>query len=313
MKRMSIILFVVTAFVLAACGMNPAEKLQEAASEKVAETLVEQATGLENLDVNTEDGSVTYSVDDGEGGTMEVAVAQDTDMSNIDGMGFTIPLPAGLVNGAKQVTDKNGEPMMIGLTAELDGLTIAQLVDDLHGTLTAQGFVYNGAAGETAPDTSVANFMPFIAYTHPDGYQFSIIGDDSGLILSLIKVDDGSGQNDTGQNGETAVTLPTTLDGSMNVDKTSFGTQEAVVITLVLNEPQAEDAWVGIVPSDTPHGLEADGDAADLTYEYVSNAVDGKITLYAPSEPGSYDVRMYSTDSASANGVELASVTIVVK
>lgn len=311
MKRMSIILFVLATFILSACGLNPAEKLQEAAAEKAAEVIAEKATGLENLDINTEDGSMSFSVDDGEGGTTSVDVAQDADTSNMNGMGFTIPLPTGLVNGAKQVTNQNGEPLLVSLTAELDGLTFAQLVDALHTTLTSQGFVYNSATGETAPDTSAANFLPFVIYTHPDGYQFSIIGDDSGLMLSLIKVDAGSGQSDG--DGGTAVTLPTTLNGSMTLDKSSYNIDEAIVITLVLNEPQAADAWVGIVPSDTPHGLESDGDEVDLTYEYVSNAVDGKITLYAPSEPGSYDVRMYNTDDSSANGVELASVTITVK
>lgn len=309
MKRMSIILLLLFAFVLSACGMNPAEKLQEAAAEKVAETLVEQATGLENLDLNTDDGSVSYSADDGEGGTIAVDVTENSDLSAISGMGFTIPLPDGLVNGITQATDKNGEAMLISTTAEFEGLTFAQFIDAMHASLISQGFVYSGAPGEEAPDTTVANFMPMVIYTHPDGYQFSMMGDDSGAILSLLKADEGSMG---GSNGKTAVVIPTTLDGSMNVDKSSYSVGEAIEVTLVINTPLADDAWVGIVPSDTPHGLESDNDAADVTYAYVSNAVDGKVILYAPNEAGSYDVRLLNTDNG-VNGVELSSITITVK
>ncbi|MCZ7669601.1 MAG: hypothetical protein M5U34_21705 [Chloroflexi bacterium] len=49
MKRMSIILFVLATFILSACGLNPAEKLQEAAAEKAAEVIAEKATGLEKF------------------------------------------------------------------------------------------------------------------------------------------------------------------------------------------------------------------------------------------------------------------------
>ncbi|MCZ7669602.1 MAG: hypothetical protein M5U34_21710 [Chloroflexi bacterium] len=47
------------------------------------------------------------------GGTTSVDVAQDADTSNMNGMGFTILLPTGLVNGAKQVTNQNGEPLLV--------------------------------------------------------------------------------------------------------------------------------------------------------------------------------------------------------
>ena len=308
MKRMSIILLVLFAFVLSACGMNPAEKLQEAAAEKVAETLVEQATGLENLDVNTDDGSVSYSADDGEGGTIAVDVTENSDLSAISGMGFTIPLPDGLINGATQATDKNGEAMLISTTAEFDGLTFAQFIDAMHASLISQGFVYSGAPEQSAPDTTVADFIPMVIYTHADGYQFSMMGDDSGAILSLLKADAGSVEE---SNGETAVAIPTTLDGSMTTDKSSYNVGEAIEVTLVLNTPLADDAWVGLVPSAIPHGLESDSDASDVYYDYVSSAVDGKLLLYAPNEAGSYDVRLLNTDHG-ANGVELASITITV-
>lgn len=309
MKRILIVLIVLFTLTFSACGMNPAEKLQEAASEKVAETLVEQATGLENLDVNTSDGSVSFSADDGEGGTIAVDVTENVDLSAITGLGFTIPLPAGLVNGTTQTTDKDGETMLISTTAEFDGLTFAQFIDAMHTSLTSQGFVYSGAPEQEAPDATATDFIPMVLYTHPDGYQFNMIGDDNGALISLLKAEAGTTMD--GANGNTAVSLPTTLDGSMKLDNETYKTGAAVEVTLVINTPLADDAWVGIVPSETPHGLEADSDTVDTTYAYINSAQDGKIILYAPTTAGSYDVRLFNTDSAT-NGVELASTTITI-
>ena len=188
-----------------------------------------------------------------------------------------------------------------------NGITFAQFLETMHESLVGQGFTYMSASGETAPDPTVANFMPMVIYTHPDGYQFSMIGDDSTVITSLLKAEESGG---AGVDGNTAVTLPTTLDGSMKLDNNNYKTGAAVEVTLVINTPLADDAWVGIVPSETPHGLESDSDTVDTTYAYISNAQDGKIILYAPTTAGSYDVRLFNTDAAS--GVELASTIITV-
>lgn len=70
-----------------------------------------------------------------------------------------------------------------------------------------------------------------------------------------------------------------------------------------------EDAWIGIVPSSTAHGEEAVNDSANLGYQHLNKRSRGKVTLTAPTEPGSYDVRMFDTDS---DGKEVASVTFEV-
>lgn len=66
-----------------------------------------------------------------------------------------------------------------------------------------------------------------------------------------------------------------------------------------------EDAWIGIVPRDTPHGTEAAGDSADLDFVRLDGRRRGTAGLEAPEEEGAFDVRIYSSDS---NGAEGASV-----
>ena len=69
------------------------------------------------------------------------------------------------------------------------------------------------------------------------------------------------------------------------------------------------DAWVGIIPSDVPHGSEATNDENDLDYEYLDGQESGALTFVAPNEVGSYDFRLHDTDQ---DGQEVASVTFQV-
>lgn len=65
-------------------------------------------------------------------------------------------------------------------------------------------------------------------------------------------------------------------------------------------------AWIGIVPSKVPHGLEFDADPVNLGYEYLKSRSRGKADLKLPVEPGEYDVRMFDSDES---GDEVASVS----
>lgn len=180
-----VLLFVVLA--LAACGANPVEKLEEEASAQIAEQIIEQAGGAEDVQIEMDGDSVSYSVDDGEGGEISVDANTGEALDAITGMGFDIPLPAGLKNGTLQRVDENGEEVMINAQAELDGITLQQFVDELHATLTAQGFTYMDMTGSGATEPDVAA-MPMVVYTiESDGIQFTIMGDDSGVILGLTK------------------------------------------------------------------------------------------------------------------------------
>jgi len=71
----------------------------------------------------------------------------------------------------------------------------------------------------------------------------------------------------------------------------------------------AENAWIGIVPTDTPHGKESENDPVNLGYEHLDGRSRGSVELQLPTTPGTYDMRMFDSDS---NGNEVGSVTFEV-
>ena len=71
-----------------------------------------------------------------------------------------------------------------------------------------------------------------------------------------------------------------------------------------------KNAWLGIVPSDIPHGKESVNDKHNLDYDFIEKRTKGTSVLSAPSQEGEYDVRLHDSDD---NGREVASVSFTVK
>ena len=69
-------------------------------------------------------------------------------------------------------------------------------------------------------------------------------------------------------------------------------------------------AWVGIIPSDVPHGSEDENDQHDLSYRYLDKKTQGLLVFNAPKKPGKYDFRMHDTDD---NGNEITYIEFTVK
>ncbi len=189
MKQKSIFLIIVLTLVLSACGLNPVEKLEEKAAEQIAEKIVEQATGAEDVQFDVDGDSASYSVTDEDGNTITVDANQEANLDTFTGMGFNIPLPDGLVNGTVQEVEENGEVMMVSGVFEMENVDIETFYSEIHASLIAAGFTYFDMMGGegTAPDPTDPNFVPLSSYTHEDGYQFSIMGDESGIILGLVR------------------------------------------------------------------------------------------------------------------------------
>ena len=309
MKHKVIILTVFLTFALAACGANPIEQLEEEASEQIAEQILEQAGGLEDVNIEVDGDSVSYSVDDGEGGQYDVSVNEEANVDAITGMGFNIAVPSGLGNGRVQRVDENGAEAMITAEFDMVNTTPEQFLQEMHQALVAEGFTYFDMTGQGLTEP-VPSDSPVIAYQHAQGYQFSIMYDESGVILGLVNTGTAAGDAGTTVDSMDISSIPTTLDGSVTLDKSDYTIGEAIIATMVINTSLADDAWLGIVPSETPHGLEVDSDAVDVTYVWVRDMVDGLLTLETPIEAGNYDVRLFNTDMDT--GVELASISITV-
>ena len=97
---------------------------------------------------------------------------------------------------------------------------------------------------------------------------------------------------------------------SLTLDKDVYSPGEAIKVKFTTSTILPSTAWVGIIPSDVPHGDEAVNDKYDLSYQYIGGMLSGELVFSAPTTPGSYDFRMHDTDSG---GKELTSVTFTVK
>ncbi len=96
---------------------------------------------------------------------------------------------------------------------------------------------------------------------------------------------------------------------NLKIAKKSFTPAEKILVTYKAPADLPSNAWIGIIPSSVAHGDEVLNDKHDLSYRYLSKSTAGEMTLYAPREPGSYDLRMNNRDD---NGKEIASVTFEV-
>ena len=99
---------------------------------------------------------------------------------------------------------------------------------------------------------------------------------------------------------------------SLTLDQTTFAPGEPISVHYTAEPDLNDTAWIGIVPSNIPHGSEVTNDANDIQYSQLFGQTSGVLTLTAPSQPGAYDVRMNDTDYAWENGNEIASVPFTV-
>lgn len=99
---------------------------------------------------------------------------------------------------------------------------------------------------------------------------------------------------------------------SLTLDQTIFAPGEPISVKFTAEPDLDKTAWVGIIPSNIPHGSEVTNDAYDVQYQQLAGQTSGVLTLTAPSQPGAYDLRMNNTDYAWENGTEIASVSFTV-
>jgi hypothetical protein len=100
------------------------------------------------------------------------------------------------------------------------------------------------------------------------------------------------------------------MSPSIVIQKTNYSPGEQIQVRFTAPSSYASDAWIGIIPSSVSHGSEANNDMYDIAYIYIQKRTNGTMVFVAPSQPGSYDLRMHTTDN---NGVEVFSVSFTVK
>ncbi|MCI0605012.1 hypothetical protein L0156_18660 [bacterium] len=99
------------------------------------------------------------------------------------------------------------------------------------------------------------------------------------------------------------------LEGTLKLKKDAFAPGEEIDVEFTAPEALSPRAWIGMIPSNVPHGKEEVNDQHDIQWQYLEKKSSGVLRFVAPPENGSYDFRMNSTDS---DGVEITSVTFKV-
>ncbi|MBF0277045.1 MAG: DUF1566 domain-containing protein [SAR324 cluster bacterium] len=93
------------------------------------------------------------------------------------------------------------------------------------------------------------------------------------------------------------------------IGKYIFTPGEEIQVQFDAQSNYAENAWIGIVPSQIVHGRESENDKNNMGYQYLSKKTRGTLSFKAPNSNGAYDLRMHDTDD---NGREVASVSFSV-
>ena len=91
----------------------------------------------------------------------------------------------------------------------------------------------------------------------------------------------------------------------LTLSKSKLSPGEKFTVQYSINGPVKPSFWIGIIPSDIPHGEENVNDAHDVAYQYTP-AATGSVDFEAPVVPGAYDLRW------SGDGAELTSVSLQV-
>jgi hypothetical protein len=101
-----------------------------------------------------------------------------------------------------------------------------------------------------------------------------------------------------------------TEDAALELDAKTYPPGGEIRLTFTAPANISENAWIGIIPSDVPHGSEDENDRHDVAFQYLEGRTTGLLVFEAPEEPGLYDFRMHDTDN---NGSEIASISFEVR
>jgi hypothetical protein len=113
-------------------------------------------------------------------------------------------------------------------------------------------------------------------------------------------------ETDLPQGGEDLADFP---PSSLQISKIDYAPGAEILVSFTAPAGYAANAWIGIVPADTPHGSEAENDQYDLVYEYIDGRTEGTVIFLAPEEAGDYEIRMFDSDD---DGQESAAIGFTV-
>lgn len=99
---------------------------------------------------------------------------------------------------------------------------------------------------------------------------------------------------------------------TLKIDKKVYTPGETIKVQFTADPNWADNAWIGIIPSNVTHGKEAENDKYDIQYKYIRKKAKGSLEFTAPTSPGEYDLRMNDTDNGDV-GLEISYVSFKVQ
>ncbi len=247
-----------------------------------------------------------------------------------DQLRFTAPVQPGAYDLRMHDTDNDGrEVASVSFTVSerLEGEAAA----DAH--LRIDRTVFSPAASVTVHYTADAGFprnawigiipsrVAHGSESVNDGYDLTyqyLAGRTSGTLTFTVPDEPGNydfRMHDTDDNGREVASVSFTVRRdekaiALNLNKGVFAPLEEIRLGFTAPEGLPDNAWVGIIPSEVPHGSESVNDQNDLTYQYLKGRTGGVLTFRAPPAPGNYDFRMNDSDNG---GRELTSIPFKVE
>ncbi len=97
---------------------------------------------------------------------------------------------------------------------------------------------------------------------------------------------------------------------TMKLNKKTFNPGETITIEFTARQCYGNTAWIGIVPSAIQHKNEPQSNRNKIARKFMERQTSGSFTFTAPQKTGSYDFRMFDSES---NGNEVQSVSFTVK
>jgi len=71
---------------------------------------------------------------------------------------------------------------------------------------------------------------------------------------------------------------------------------QEVVVSYIASPEWSSDAWIGLIPADTPRGDQKIADKKDIDYQYLNRSPAGNMTFLMPEVPGFYEFRLFPSD-----------------
>jgi uncharacterized protein YjbI with pentapeptide repeats len=105
----------------------------------------------------------------------------------------------------------------------------------------------------------------------------------SGAILERANLVDAIMPDDT------AIDLS---NAKLQLNKTTFAPGEEIRVSFVALPTKTSNGWIGIIPSQIPHGSQSVNDQHDISYQDLRGRTSGELVFTAPTQKGSYDFRM---------------------